>query len=149
MVHGVVQLLWLRDLLDHDSRDGFVPSVRVKTARESWTISNHQSDAYGPPTNPLTVSPDLAVLVNVGVFSTMIFPNGINPLDGIWFRTLHTIESEIPTFTASFAKAYSKIAVELNLQGGLLAFFNEDTILQKIEIILQEFKNIFITEEKW
>ena len=126
-----VHLLWFRDFLDHDSRDRLVPGVGVKTFSESWTITNRHSHSNGSRSNPLAVSSDFTVLVNVGVCSTMIYPNGVNTFDGSWFSALIAVESEIPTFTAPLATNFSKIAVELHFQDSVWAFFNEDTILQQ------------------
>ena len=118
-----VHLLWFRDFFDHDPRDRLVSGVGVKTFSESWTITNRHSHANGSRSNPLAVSSDLTVLVNVGVCSTMIYPNGVNTFDGSWFSALNAVESEIPTFTTPFTKGYSEIAVELNFQDGVWAFF--------------------------
>ena len=126
-----VHLLWFRDFFDHDPRDRLVPGVGVKTFSESWTITNRHSHSNGSRSNPLAVSSDLTVLVNDGVCSTMIFPNGVNTFDGSWFSALIAVESEIPTFTTPLATGYSKIAVELYFQDGVWAFFNEDRILQQ------------------
>lgn len=114
-----VHLLWFRDFFDHDPRDRLVPGVGVKTFSESWTITNRHSHANGSRSDPLAVSSDLTVLVNVGVCSTMIFPNGVNTFDGSWFSALIAVESEIPTFTTPLATGYSKIAVELYFQDGV------------------------------
>ena len=55
-----------------------VPSIRVRTAIEAKAISDHQSHAYGAFTNPLTVPPDLTVLVYVGVCSAVISMDNID-----------------------------------------------------------------------
>ena len=79
----LVKLLWGRDFLDHDAAGGNVPSIGVRTALESMaTVSNHQSNTYGSVANPLTVSPDLTMLVNVGICSTMVIINNIYCFDG-------------------------------------------------------------------
>ena len=68
-----MKLLRGRDFLDHDAAGGDVPSIGVRTALESMaTVSNHQSNTYGPMANPLTVSPNLTMLVNVGICSAMV-----------------------------------------------------------------------------
>ena len=77
-----VHLLWFRDFFDHDPRDRLVPGVGIKTFSESWTITNRHSHANGSRSNPLAVSSNLTVPVNVGVCSTLIFPNGVNTFDG-------------------------------------------------------------------
>ena len=100
----LLQLLGRRDFLDQDATGGDVPSVRIRAALVSVaTVSNHQSDANGSFANPLTVSPDLTVFVNVSVCFTMVIIDNINRFDGDWFGTFHTIEGEIPTLTATQA----------------------------------------------
>ena len=83
-MHCVVQLLWLRDFLDDDSSHRVVPGIRVRTAFETETISDHQTHANGAFTNPLTVPPDLTVLVYVGVGFAMIEKESINRFDSDW-----------------------------------------------------------------
>ena len=64
----LLQLLGRRDFLDHDATGGDVPSIRVSAALVSVaTVSNHQSDTNSSFANPLTVSSNLTVLVNVRV----------------------------------------------------------------------------------
>ena len=107
-----------------------VPSIRVRTAVEAKAISDHQSHAYGAFTNPLTVPPDLTVLVYVGVCPAMVRQNRIDCFDSGWIRTFHAIEGEIPTLAAPGTMSYSEIAIILDLQCRVLVFLHKDTILE-------------------
>ena len=95
------------------------------------TASNHQSNTNGSFANPLTVSSDLAVLVNVGIRSAMVHMDNINRFDGNWFGTFHAIKDEIPTLAATHAVSYPEIAIKLDLQCCLVLLFDKDTILSK------------------
>ena len=100
----LLQLLGRRDFLDQDATGGDVPRVRVRAGLVSVaTVSDHQSDTNGSFANPLTVSSDLTVLVNVDACSAIVLIDNINRVDGDWFGTFHAIEGEIPTLTATQA----------------------------------------------
>ena len=93
-----------------------MPRVRVRAALVSVaTVSNHQSHTNGSFANPLTVSPDLTVVVNVGVCPAMVFKDSYSCVDSYWFGTFHAIEDEIPTLTATHAVSYPEIAIKLDL----------------------------------
>ena len=127
----LLQLLGRRDFLDQDAIGGDVPSVRVRAGLVSWTVSNHKSDANGSFANPLTVSSDVTVLVNVGFCSAIVLIENINRVDGDWFGTFHVIEGEIPTLTASVAERYPEIAIKLDLQCCFGLLFDKDTFLSR------------------
>ena len=127
----LLQLLRRRDFLNHDATGGDVPSVRVRAGLVSRTVSNHQSDTNGSFANPLTVSSNLTVLVNVGVCFAMVIIDNINRFDGYWFGTFRTIEGEIPTLTATHAVSYPEIAIKLDLQCCFVLLFDKDTLLLK------------------
>ena len=128
----LLKLLRRRDFLDQDATGGDVPSVRVRPGLVSVaTVSNHQSHTDSSFANPLTVSSDLTVLVNVGVCSAIVILDNINRFDGDWFGTFHAIEGEIPTLTATHAAADPEIAIKLDLQCCFVLLFDKDTILSK------------------
>ena len=82
----LMKLLWWGNFLDHDAAGGDVTGVRVRTALESMTaVSNNQSNTYGSFANPLTISPDLTMLVYVDVCVVEMFCNDIDRFDGDWF----------------------------------------------------------------
>ena len=126
-----MQLLWWRNFLDHNTGDGLPSSVSVTAAFETTAVSNHQSNTYVSFANPLTVSPNLAMFVNVGVLSAVICMDGIKAFDGDWFGTFRTIEGEKPALAATQAASDPEIAIKLDLQCCLVIFFDKDAILQK------------------
>ena len=107
-----------------------VPSISVRTALEALAVSDHQSHAYGAFTNPLTVPPDLTVLVYVGVCSSVITSNNIDRFDSDRVGTFHAIEGEIPTLAAVQATTNPEISIILHLQCRVLVFLHKDTILE-------------------
>ena len=109
-----------------------MPSVRVRAGLVPMaTVTNHQSDTNGSFANPLTISSDLTMLVNVGVYSAMVASDKINRFDGYWFGTFHAVEGEIPTLAALHAAADPEIAIKLDLQRCLTVLFHKDTILSR------------------
>ena len=125
-----MQLLWWGNLLDHDTAGRDVSGVSVRTAFVSMTaVSNHQSNAHSSFADPLTITSDLTMLVNVGVCSAVVCMDNINRFYGDWFGTFHMIEGKIPAFAALYAAANPEIAVKLDLQSCVV--LNTDTILQK------------------
>ena len=109
-----------------------VSGIRVRTALEAVAISYHQSHAYGAFTNPLTVPPDLTVLVYVGVCFTVITVDNVNMdrFNGDWFGTFHAIEGEILTLAATNTTTNPEISIILDLQCRVLVFLHKDTILE-------------------
>ena len=78
---------------------------------------------------PLTVPPDLTVLVYVGVCSAVISMDNVDRFDSDWFRTFYAIEGKIPTLAAKHTTANAEISIILDLQRRVLVFLHKDTIL--------------------
>ena len=127
----LLKLMGRRDFLDQDATGGDRPSLRVRAVLVSRTVSNHKSDPKGSFANPLTVSSDVTVLVNVGVCSAMVIIDNINRVDRDWFGTFRVIENNIPTLTSTQAVSYPEIAVKLDLQRRFVLLFDKDAFLSK------------------
>jgi len=112
-----LQLLCWGNLLDRDTAGRNVSSVRVGTIFVSVTaVTNHQSNTHGSLANSLTVSPKVAMLVNVGICFAVVGVDHMDRVDGDWFGTFHTIEGKVPTLAATQAFGDPEIAIKLDLQ---------------------------------
>ncbi|MCG8404724.1 MAG: hypothetical protein MI923_05950 [Phycisphaerales bacterium] len=93
--------------------------------------SHRQTNSHGSFANPLTVSSNLTVLVNVDIFAADVSTNNINCIDCVWFGTFSTIECEKPTLTTAHAATNPEVAIKLDLQSCIIGFLDKMAVLQE------------------
>ena len=92
-------------------------------------VSHRQTNSHDSFANPLTVSSNLTVLVNVDIFVPEMTNNSINCIDCVWFGTFSTIESEKPTLTTAHAATNPEIAIKLDLQSCIIGLLDKMAFL--------------------
>jgi len=92
-------------------------------------VSHRQTNSHGSFANPLTVSSNLTVLVNVDIIVVEVSSNNINCIDSVWFGTFSTIESEKPTLTTAHAATNPEIAIKLDLQSCIIGLLDKMGVL--------------------
>ena len=80
--------------------------------------------------NSLTVASNLSCSVYVGVFSTVVYIDVDNSINGEWASAFDAIESEVPAVTAVQTERESVISVELNFQCSIIGMLYKFTVLK-------------------